>query len=695
LRVRSVAVVIVVLLSALGVVGATQIPGVAWRLQVLSMKSAGKLSDLGWGELLTMIAPGSPYYLQPLTANPNPFAIITNPYTTAEDLRHGSNVYRVHCGGCHGLDGQGGHGPDLVNGHLKTGDSEWAMFRTTQRGIPGTAMAPVALEDRERWQVIGHLKELRRARANAGSLGQHNIAIRTSVSTDNLENAANDPRNWLTYSGNYNSWRFSALNQITSKNVSAMTLAWTLQVNTSEYIETSPVVVDGVMFLSEPPSNVRAVDASSGQTLWTYQRDVPADVAACCGRVNRGVAVLDGQVFIGTLDAHLVALDAQTGAVAWDVEVAPYSKGFSITAAPLAARGKIIVGVSGGEYGIRGFLDAYDATSGERAWRFYTIPSPEEFGGDTWRGDAWKKGGGPTWLTGSFDPGLSQLYWGVGNPSPDFDGTVRPGDNLFTNSVVALNIETGARVWHFQFTPHDEHDWDSNQIPVLIDREVGGSVRPLMLWANRNGFYYVLDRSNGRLVNSRPFAKQNWAKELDANGRPVPSESAAPSETGTLTWPGEFGATNWWSPSYSPATDLFYVPFIHLPAIFVRGVDHKTRNDGEEFKGGATIYTDPTQTGVRALSPLSGELVWEYDMPSRMSIRQIGGILTTAGNLLFTGNAETFYALDATNGARLWSINLGGRIKAAPITFETAGRQMVVIAAGHSIFAFAAASGQH
>jgi alcohol dehydrogenase (cytochrome c) len=497
----------------------------------------------------------------------------------------------------------------------------------------------------------------------------------------------------LTYSGSYNSWRFSALDQITEQNVSQMELAWAIQFDAREMIEASPVVVGGIMFLSEPPSDVHAVDAATGRTLWTYRRAIPDGVVACCGRVNRGVAVFGDKVYIGTLDAHLVALDAKTGSVIWDVEVAPYRENYSITAAPLAVRGKIIVGVGGGDYGIRGVIDAYDATTGSRVWRFSTVPAPGEFGADTWSGDSWKIGGGATWLTGSFDPQRQQLYWGIGNPAPDFDGSGRLGDNLFTDSVVALDVEKGTRAWHFQFTPHDEHDWDSNQIPVLIDHDVDGTVRPLMLWANRNGFFYVLDRSDGRLITARPFAKQNWAKEIDKNGRPVLSEFGVPTETGTLTWPGSPGATNWCAPSYSPLADLLFVPVLERPSVFFRGPGDETPNEGQETLGGGVTFRETKRTGVVALSPITGELVWKYDMPARtvaQARHRLGGILTTAGNVLFVGDSETFYALKSATGEKLWSVNLGGHINASPVTFVAGGRQLVAIAAGNSIFAFAA-----
>jgi alcohol dehydrogenase (cytochrome c) len=678
-------------LSIVALVAAARVPEFAWRLQVLTLKGTGKIHDLSWVELLKMLVPGSPYYIRGLVDDPNPYSAIRNPYDTPQARRQGAELFHAHCGGCHGLDARGGNAPDLVGRKLNAGDSNWALFRTTQRGVPGTAMAPVALSDEERWSVIAHLSALRdqidRTTAPSASEG----AIIPSVDVDVLEHSADRPQDWLTYSGSYDSWRYSALDQINERNVAQLRLAWAIQIDTKEMIESSPLVIDGVMFLSEPPSNVRAVDAATGHTLWSYRRSMPDNVAACCGRVNRGVAVFGNRIYIGTLDAHLVALDAKTGSVIWDVEVASYRENFSITAAPLAVRGKIIVGVGGGDYGIRGFIDAYDAASGARVWRFEAIPKPGEFGGDTWSGDSWRAGGGATWLTGSFDAGRRQLYWGIGNPAPDFDGSARLGDNLFTNSVVALDVETGARTWHFQFTPHDEHDWDSNQIPVLIDHDVGGTVRPLMLWANRNGFYYVLDRSDGRLIAARAFAKQNWAKEIGANGRPILSEFGEPTETGVLTWPGASGATNWWAPSYNPRADLFFVPVLERPGVFFRGPGGEKPEAGVEMLGGGVSYADAKRTSVIALAPVTGERVWSYEMPLRtepQQRQQIGGILTTAGDVLFVGDSETFYALRTKTGEKLWSTNLGGHINASPVTFAAGGRQLVVIPAGNVLFAF-------
>ncbi len=539
--------------------------------------------------------------------------------------------------------------------------------------------------------IVRHDDQPGKGRTALGPVGGASRWQQINVPPERIEQAGSEPSNWLTYSGSYRSWRYSELDEITTRNVSGLTLAWSLRFRTGDPIEASPIVVDGIMFLTVPVGEVLAVDAGTGDVVWRYNRSVPNDVSVCCGRVNRGVAVLNDRVFVGTLDGFLVALEAATGRVVWQTQVADYREGYSITAAPLAARNKVIVGVAGGEYGIRGFLDGYDPTTGERAWRFHTIPEPGQLGADTWGGESWKTGGGPTWLTGSFDPTLGLLYWGVGNPSPDYNGDSRPGDNLFTASVVALNVDDGTLAWHFQFTPHDLHDWDANQIPVLVDHEVEGQPRQLMLWANRNGFYYVLDRRTGEFLHASSFVKQNWARSIDPNGRPILIPGMAPSERGTLTWPGQFGGTNWWSPSYSPKTDLVYVPFVEEPKVFFKGdePDQNQPRRGQKILGGKVKSTGaPYQTGVRALHPVTGTVAWENLTGVRRGSGWTGGTLASAGNLVFFGDGSDFVAFDARDGRELWRADLGGFINASPVSFSVGGHQRVAVPAGNTLFVF-------
>ncbi len=391
------------------------------------------------------------------------------------------------------------------------------------------------------------------------------------VTHERLLHPEKEPGNWLTYSGNFAGHRFSPLKQINESNASKLEPAWVYQSNSLQKFETTPIVVDGVMYISEAPSHVTALDTKTGRPLWKYRRTMAEDIRVCCGQVNRGVAVLGDLVYVGTIDAHLVALDAKTGAVRWDVTVADYRAGLSITVAPLAVKDKIIVGIAGGEYGIRGFLDAYDAKTGKQAWRFWTVPAAGDPEAKTWAGDSYKNGSAATWVTGAYDPETNLVYWGTGNPGPDWNGDVRAGDNLYSDCLLALDADTGKLKWYFQFTPHDVHDWDATEVPVLIDAEVRGRKRKLLLFPNRNAFYYVLDRTNGQFLMGKPYAKQTWATGLDDSGRPIRVPGTSPTVAGTRVWPSVGGANNWYSPSYSPDTGLLYVAARESGAIYFFG----------------------------------------------------------------------------------------------------------------------------
>ena len=349
----------------------------------------------------------------------------------------------------------------------------------------------------------------------------------------------------MTYSGAYDGQRYSALDQINAGNVARLKPVWVYQTSDLNKFETSPIVADGIVYISEPPTGAAALDARTGRPLWSYRREMPRDIRPCCGHVNRGPAILDDTLFLGTHDAHLVALDMRTGKVRCDVAVADHKTGYSITVAPLAVRDRVIIGVSGGEYGVRGLIDAYDGKTGRRIWRFWTVPGPGEPGHETWSGESWKSGSAATWITGAYDPESNLIYWGTGNPGPDYNGPIREGDNLYAASIVALDADTGKLKWHFQFTPHDVHDWDSTHVPVLVDAAVRSAPRKLALVANRNGFYYVLDRVSGEYLASAPFAKQTWAQGIDDRGRPLLLPGKEPTADGNAVYPGMHGGTNW------------------------------------------------------------------------------------------------------------------------------------------------------
>jgi alcohol dehydrogenase (cytochrome c) len=456
------------------------------------------------------------------------------------------------------------------------------------------------------------------------------------------------------------------------------------------------------MYVTQRPNDVLALDARTGRVFWHYRYQVSPDARVCCGANNRGVAILGDRLFLGTLDGRLVALDARTGHSLWNVAVGDPKLGYSITMAPLVVKDTVLVGVGGGEYGIRGFVAAFDAETGRERWRFHTIPGPGEPGHETWAGDAWKTGGGSIWLTPSYDPALNLTYRGVGNPGPDWNPDQRPGDNLYTDAVIALDADSGALRWHFQFSPNDGYDYDAVQIAVLADLDWRGTPTKAMLWANRNGFFYVLDRTNGRFLLGTPFVKVNWASGLDARGRPIPT----PQPAGEPTWPGNQGGTNWYSPSFSPRTGLLYVSawegyasiFRKEPAQYV---------PGRNFAGGGATPVTPVSgaPGVRigrttpinnwtdavgygtviAIDPQTGQRRWtfpQFDVTD-------SGILTTASDLLFTGGREGyFYALDARTGDELWKASLGGQIVNGPITYAIDGAQYVSAISGNSLVTF-------
>jgi alcohol dehydrogenase (cytochrome c) len=501
-----------------------------------------------------------------------------------------------------------------------------------------------------------------------------------------IASADAEPSNWLTYSGNYQSHRFSALDQITRENVSRLKPSWVYQVRRTGIVETSPIVVDGVMYLTEPPSTVTALDARTGRPLWTWSPAIPSDVIVIGSPpVNRGVAVLDDSLFVGTVHGHLVALDARSGAVRWDIVVDDNKRGYYMTSAPLALDGRIVIGVSGAEAGIRGFLDAYDPASGRRLWRTFTVPAPGEPGSETWGGDSWRTGGGSAWLTGSYDPALNLIYWGTGNPGPDWNGDVRPGDNLYTCSLIAVDAADGKIRWHFQFTPHDVHDWDSNEIPVLFDARLDGRLRKLVAMANRNAFYYVLDRETGEFITATPYAKQTWADGLDKKGRPRLVPGKDPSFEGTLVFPNIQGASNWPSPSYSPRTKLFYQAAREMGTHYYKGEAKYTAGEAFVGGGGRAVNGDDAWGAVRALEATTGRLQWEFKLLSPPWT----GLLSTAGGLVFGGTEEgNFFALDAESGRPLWDLQLGAAIKANPISFGLDRKQYVAVAAGYGIFVF-------
>ncbi|MES1255544.1 MAG: PQQ-dependent dehydrogenase, methanol/ethanol family [Acidobacteriota bacterium] len=540
------------------------------------------------------------------------------------------------------------------------------------------------------------------------------VTAQAQVTYDRLLNAAKDAPNWVTYSGTYLSQRYSTLTQVTTANVKNLELKWMYQAAAAGGWQTSPLVVDGIMYVTQRPNDVVALDAKTGRVFWIYRYAVDPVQLVCCGANNRGLAMLGDTLYMGTLDAHLVAIDSRSGRPLWNVRVADNKTGYSITLAPLVIKDKVLIGVGGGEFGIRGFIAAYDARSGKEAWRFYTIPGPGEAGYETWEPcpptqttfcdpAAAKHGGGSIWVTGSYDPELNLTYWGVGNAGPDYNADQRPGDNLYTDSVVALDADTGALKWHYQFTPHDRYDYDAVQVPVLADITWRGAPLKAMLWANRNGYFYVLNRATGQFLLGKPFVKLNWASGIDEHGRPVQT----PQPPGQPTWPGNQGGTNWFSPSYSPHTKLFYLSAWENYAMFFNSVPAEYQ-EGRGFGGGGhrplepvpgapdlpglgrrgpiNNWTETAATGaVIALDPTTGAQKWKFPMTDVTD----SGVLTTATDVLFAGGREGYFqALDARTGTLLWKASLGAQIINGPMTYAVDGKQYVATVSGLSLCVF-------
>jgi alcohol dehydrogenase (cytochrome c) len=508
------------------------------------------------------------------------------------------------------------------------------------------------------------------------------------VSTQDLLNGLKDPTKWLTYGGDYNGQRHSPLTQITPENVNQLTAQWTFQTGVLGSFQTTPLVLDGVLYVTGFNNNAWAIDARSGRQIWRYRRLLPEDLRLCCGTVNRGFGVLGDRLYMTTADAHLLALDMKTGNVVFDVELADYKVGYSATVAPLVVKDKVIVGIAGAEFGIRGFIDAYDAQSGKRAWRFYTVAGPGEPGGKTWpEGDAYLRGGGSIWVTGTYDPQLNLVFFGTGNPGPDYYSPAREGDNLFTTSLVALDADTGRLGWHYQFTPHDVHDWDSTQVPVLGDLTIGGQARKVVMFANRNGFFYTLDRVTGKVLVAKPFVNTTWAKEIGSDGRPVLLPGHLPDEDGSKTCPDLGGGTNFMSPSFDPTARLFFVTARETCATYY-GWDQKFK-PGEQYESGGTQRPrDQKNFGaLRAIDPVTATMKWEFKFTSVSA----AGVLTTASGLVFGGDGDgNIMAFDSRSGKNLWHYQLGFSMRStAGTTYMLDGRQYLLVPSGSMLTAFA------
>ncbi len=629
----------------------------------------------------------------------------------------GPVLFERHCILCHSGDGQGtNRGPNIVP-FIDSNDSE-RIAALIRNGRPDKGMPAFELDNRDLRRLVAHVGTLAPESAEAvepmvstlqilggpairgevlnksgfdAQIRTQDGRIRLLRRTGNsYSEAARGPNvDWPTYHGSYTANRHSAMDQIRRENVGSLATEWFFPVQDQSMIEGTPVVIDGFMYVTGV-NQVFALDAGTGRQIWQYSRSRNEGLIgdASIG-LNRGVAIRDNLLFTVTDHAHAIALDRWNGELMWDVEMADYRDHYGAIAAPLVVDDLVYFGISGGDTGLRGFLDAYHAETGDLAWRFWTIPAPGEPGSETW-GDPeiLEKGCGATWLTGSYDPELDILYWPTGNPCPDLNGDRRPGDNLYTNSVLALAPKTGELLWHFQFTPHDTHDWDAQEPLLLVDEEFRGEPRKLLVQGNRNGFFYVLDRVTGKFLLGEPFIEQTWAERLDGSGRPILLPGSDPNEEGSAVCPAIRGATNWWASSYSPETKLFYL-MVHESCMLYRKHDRPWKR-GQSWLGGTFRLADgsPNQRHIRALDIQTGKTVWNY--PQTGDSTTYSGVLSTAGGLVFFGeDSGAFAALDAESGEPLWHFQANQDWKASPMTYMVGGRQYVAIGSGMGFWAFA------
>jgi alcohol dehydrogenase (cytochrome c) len=521
------------------------------------------------------------------------------------------------------------------------------------------------------------------------------------ITNQDLLEGLKNPSRWLTFSGDYTGQRHSPLKQLTAKNVAGLVPQWVFQTTIpglpGRGIENTPLVVDGILYITGNNDEAWAIDGRTGRPIWSYRRRLPANfiVSICCGPVNRGFGILGDRLYMGTLDAHLLALDRKTGEVIWDVAVGDLKKANAITAAPLVIKNKVIIGVSGGDYSSRGYINAYDAQTGELAWHFNTIPMPGEPGSETWpNADVAARGGGAVWVTGSYDPALNLAYYGTGNPNPDYYGDDRLGDNLYTCSLLALDADTGKLRWHYQFTPHDVHDWDSAHVPVQADLKIDGKPRKVIMVANRNGFFYTLDRETGKLLVAKSFIDgSNWAKEIGPDGRPIVLDNTGTAEK---CLPDNHGGTNFQPPTFSPELGLFFVTAHETCATWLGVKPAEPIEMGVRVPSGGRSLVEghPQFSALRAIDPTTGQRRWEHkyrDYPSSVALDLTGGVMSTASGLVFTGDNEGyFHAFDGESGKELWKFQTGAPVwGSAAVTFMLDGRQWVVTTAGLTFTAFA------
>jgi len=642
-------------------------------------------------------------------------AVSVSSTARAQTPAAGQQLYLARCAGCHGTNGNGGElGPAITTRVPARTDEE--LTNLLRQGLPTAGMPAFAnLSPAESRDVIAFLRTLKPrdglgigiSRATVNLAGGGTIAgVLLNQGLNDLQLLGDDRKlhlfrksgdrhrpvtsqtDWATYNGGMTGSRYSTLTQINSSNVSRLAPRWMFSIPNSAPLQGTPVVVDGVMYVTSA-NQCFALDAGSGRQVWHYQRPRTKDlVGNAAGGINRGVGIAGDRVFMVTDHAHIIALNRHTGALIWETEMADWRQNYNATGAPLPIGNMVVVGTSGGDEGVRGFLAAFDQATGKEIWRFWTVPKPGEPGSETWQGKGIAHPGATTWLTGTYDPELDTVYWPTGNPSPDFDGTDRPGDNLYSDSVVALDAKTGKLKWYFQFTPHDVLDYDAEETPALIDATWQGRPRKLLVQANRNGFFYVLDRTDGKFLSGTKYSKAvTWATGLTPEGRPIKVPNMEPTLEGKVVCPTIEGASNWYSTSFNPKTGYYYVQTNDKCGLFTKLPMEWEAGKGYMAGSFAQAPDQPAERVLRAIDVQTGKIVWE--LPQVGPVTSWGGVLSTAGGIVLFGDDNgSLAAADAMTGKPLWSFQTNQNWKASPMTYQFDNKQYFAVAAGSSIVAF-------
>jgi alcohol dehydrogenase (cytochrome c) len=640
-------------------------------------------------------------------------AALVSPLALAQDADPGKRLFETRCALCHGADGNGGDtGPPIAQRLATRDDAQLATL--IHEGLPGRGMPPNPLAGAELDSLVRFLRSIQHRAADRALVrmkvqttsgktldgfvlgeGFDDLQLQTADKRVHLLRRAGSlfrevtsDRDWPTYNGDPRGNRYTTLTAINRTNVARLTPKWVFPIPNAARLEVTPVVVEGVMYVTSS-NECYALDAGTGRQIWHYQRPRTRGLEAD-GGINRGAGVAGDRVFMETDNAHIIALNRFTGDLLWDTELADWRQNYFATSAPLPAGDLVISGVGGGEHGANGFVAAHDQATGKEVWRFWSVPKPGEPGSETWQGKDFTHGGAPTWFTGSYDPQLDIVYWPTGNPAEEYIGEERAGDNLYSDCILALDNKTGKLKWHYQFTPHDLWDWDSTETAVLVDANWQGRPRKLLLHADRNGFYYVFDRVSGELLLAKQFLKNvTWASGIGKDGRPIKLPNQEPTKTGTKVCPSQDGATNWFSPSFNPATGLYYFQTFEKCSIYsTSGVGEWEA--GKPFLGGTQrTASDPKpQRILRAINFQTGAPVWELPQPGPAN--SWGGTLALASGLVIFGEESgALMAVDATTGKPLWSFPTNHNWKASPMTYSFDGTQYIAVAAGSDIISFA------